>query len=554
MSSYIRLIGAATGAAGRPSTAAGRWFERYSLRVPTRGTTKLPAEVKLTNQEKIFFPKAGFTKGDVVRYYAAVSNHLLPHLAQRPVTLIRFPDGVGGGSFYEKNAPRFTPAWVTRFPVPRHRSGGVIDYILVNNLATLLWCANLAAIELHPFLHRAPEIDRPTSLAFDLDPGEGADLLTCIDVGFRIRDILGKLGLTSFPKVTGSKGLQVYVPLNTPVTYETTGPFAKAVAELLEQQLPDLVVSRMAKVLRRGRVMIDWSQNNASKTTVSVYSLRAKREEPFVSMPVDWRELRAAAKKGSVDALQFRPADALSRLKRRGDLFAPVLKLKQKLPSQFLTATESGRASARRSSPRRGKPALREYEAKRDFSKTAEPPPSASRRSAKKRRSPNGGGQPRFVIQKHAASHLHYDFRLEFDGALKSWAVPKGLPYELKVKRSGFQTEDHPIDYLDFEGTIPKGQYGGGTVMVWDIGTFDLLSGDTERGSLRVALHGKKLKGEWRLYRIRHDEGKAVWLIEKGGRAMKPISARRDDSSALTRRSMAKIASDNDAQWASNRR
>jgi bifunctional non-homologous end joining protein LigD len=156
------------------------------------------------------------------------------------------------------------------------------------------------------------------------------------------------------------------------------------------------------------------------------------------------------------------------------------------------------------------------------------------------------------VVQKHAARNLHYDFRLEFDGALKSWAVPKGLPYELHVKRSGFETEDHPIEYLSFEGTIPKGQYGGGTVMVWDIGTFDLLSGDPERGSMRVRLHGRKLNGEWRLYRIRSENGKNVWLIEKGEKAMKPISSRRDDSSALTRRSMARIAQDNDAQWESN--
>lgn len=515
-------------------------------------------EVKLTNQDKVFFKKTGFTKGDVVRYYARVAPYILPHLKDRPVTLIRFPDGQGGKSFYEKNAPRFTPEWVRRFPVPRQRSGGVIDYILVNDAATLVWCANLAAIELHPFLHQVPAIERPTSIAFDLDPGEGANLLTCIDVSFRIREILDRLGLESFPKVTGSKGLQVYVPLNTPITYGVTAGFAKAVAQYLERQNPDLVVSTMSKTVRRDRVMIDWSQNNISKTTVCVYSMRAKREEPYVSMPVAWKELRQAAKRGGVEALQFGPEEAIKRLKRRGDLFAPVLSMKQKVPRQFLSQEEEAAQPERRGSkstrPKATQTKLRRYAEKRDFSKTAEPSAAGQRKGVRANRGATpSNGKARFVVQKHAARNLHYDFRLEFDGVLKSWAVPKGVPYALRVKRSGFQTEDHPIDYLTFEGTIPKGQYGGGTVMVWDIGTYELLSGDPNSGSMRVRLQGKKLKGEWHLYRIRNDDAKPVWLIEKSGRAMRPVSARRDDSSALSRRSMARIAADNDAVWESNR-
>lgn len=502
-----------------------------------------PSEVKLTNPDKVFYPKTGFTKGEVVSYYRDVAEYMLPHLAQRPVTLVRFPDGVRGKSFYEKNAPRFTPDWVTTHRVPRQRSGGTINYILINNRATLLWCANLAAIELHPFLHRAPAIDRPTSIAFDFDPGEGADLLMCIEVALHVKEILDELGLQAFPKVTGSKGLQLYVPLNTRVGYDMTSPFARAVAELLEQRHPDLVVSTMPKAQRRQRVMIDWSQNNPSKTTVCVYSLRAKREEPFVSMPVDWRELTRARRSGKVDALYFDPRAALARLRRRGDLFAPVLELKQKLPSGFSAAAGSRRG-------RRGGDRLAAYEKKRDFSRTREPPP----RDAARRDGAEGDqAGRRFVIQKHAARNLHYDLRLEFDGTLKSWAVPKGLPYELHVKRSAFEVEDHPLEYISFEGTIPQGQYGGGTVMVWDTGTFETLSGGPARGSMRVRLHGKKLKGEWRLYRIRRENGKNVWLVEKGGKPMKPIPARRDDSSALTGRSMARIARDNDAQWASDR-
>jgi bifunctional non-homologous end joining protein LigD len=390
-------------------------------------------------------------------------------------------------------------------------------------------------------------------VVFDLDPGEGADLRTCARVALLVKEITDRLGLQAFPKVSGSKGLQVYLPLNTPATYAATGAFAKGVAELLEQEHPELVVSHMAKARRHGRVLIDWSQNNTSKTTVAVYSMRAKRDEPFISMPVTWAELRRA--KGR-KALSFTPPAALRRLKKIGDIFAPVLTLRQKLPKAF----------GRQAAPPSPAPALQEYGAKRDFSKTKEPgilpakgsAKSPAKGSAKSPVIPSAARNPvtqgRFVIQKHAASHLHYDFRLEMDGTLKSWAVPKGVPTELGVKRSAFAVEDHPIGYLKFEGTIPQGQYGGGTVMVWDIGTYEILSGDYAAGSLKLRLAGKKLQGEWHMFKIRSNGGKDVWLIAKSGNAAKPITPRQDDSSALTRRSMARIAQDNDKQWQSRRR
>ena len=398
--------------------------------------------------------------------------------------MIRFPDGVEGEKFYEKNVPRFAPPWVKTVPVPRRREAGEIRYILINDARTLAWCANLAAIELHPFLHRAPKLDQPTSVAFDLDPGEGADLLTCARVAFLVREILDELGLKVFPKVSGAKGLQLYVPLNTRVSYESSGAFAKAVAELLEQRQPELVVSRMSKLQRRGRVLIDWSQNSGSKTTVAVYSMRGKREQPFISMPVSWEELKHAVKTKLAAPLSFGPDAALKRLKKIGDLFAPVLKMKQSLPKAFASRMAAA------------EPALKRYGEKRDFTKTQEPPPEPLRRK------PEAAGG-RFVIQKHAATNLHYDFRLEMGGTLKSWAVPKGLPAELGVKRAAFAVEDHPIGYLKFEGTIPEGQYGGGTVMVWDIGTYELLGGDYAAGSLKLMLHGKKLNGEWHMFKIR---------------------------------------------------
>jgi bifunctional non-homologous end joining protein LigD len=494
-------------------------------------------EVSFSNPQKVFFPQSGFTKGDLIQYYVAVAPYLLPHLRGRPVTLIRFPDGISGERFYEKNAPHFRPAWVKTAAVPRRHQAGDIDYILIDDVETLAWCANLAAIELHPFLHRTPALDRPTLVVFDLDPGEGADLLSCIRVAFLIKQVTDELKLEVFAKVSGSKGLQVHLPLNSPATYAATSAFAKAVAELLAQREPNLVVSAMPKELRRGRVLIDWSQNSPSKTTIAVYSMRGKRDEPYISMPVAWTELKKVQRTKKTKTLFFSPAAALARLQKIGDLFAPALKLKQKLPRAFAQKKVVGAA------------ALAAYNAKRDFTKTAEPPPVAR---AGIDRAMKAKGQ-HFVIQKHAASRLHYDFRLEMDGTLKSWAVPKGVSTEPGVKHAAFAVEDHPLGYMRFEGTIPKGQYGGGTVMVWDLGTYELLGGSLASGNLKLLLEGKKLRGEWHLFKIRSEDSKEVWLIVKAGPPARPISARRDDMSVLTRRSMARIAQDNDAQWNSRR-
>ncbi|HEY4302018.1 MAG TPA: non-homologous end-joining DNA ligase [Candidatus Didemnitutus sp.] len=487
--------------------------------------------VKFTNPDKIFFPRTGFTKGEMIQYYLSVAPYILPHLARRPVTLIRYPDGVTGEKFYEKNAPGFAPKWLKTVAVERRHQKGQTNYIIVDSLPALAWCANLAAIEFHPFLHRAKAPERPTHVVFDLDPGEGADLVTCARVALMIKELTDRLGLKMFPKVSGSKGLQLSIPLNTATTYAATSAFARGVAELLERRSPDLVVSRMTKVRRRKRVLIDWSQNNGSKTTVAVYSLRGKRAVPSVSMPVTWDELRRLKKP---ESLLFSPAEAVRRLKKRGDLFAPVLTLRQKLSRAFADLDRPASGS------------LSRYKAKRDFTVTDEPSGASA---------PAGKGRRRFVIQKHAASHLHYDFRLEMDGTLKSWAIPKGVPTEAGVKHSAFAVEDHPIGYLKFEGTIPKGQYGGGTVMVWDLGTYGILSGSYGEARMKIRLAGKKLRGDWNLFRIRSSgDGKDVWLITPSGLGAKPVSPAQDDRSVLTRRSMARITTDNDRQWQSSRR
>jgi bifunctional non-homologous end joining protein LigD len=488
----------------------------------------------ISNPEKVLYPAAKFRKIDVIEYYARVAPRLLPHFRNRPVTLKRYPDGVTGEPFYEKDAPAFTPEWVKTFPVPRREGGPDINYILINDVATLGWCANIAALELHPFLHRVPPIEVPTHVVFDLDPGEGVDLSGCIEVAFLLREVLAKLRLKSFPKVSGSKGLQLYVPLNTPTSYDATQPFAETIAQLLEREHRDLVVAEMSKNLRQGKVFIDWSQNADHKTTVGVYSLRAKRERPFVSMPVTWDEL----KKKQIDHLYFEPEEALKRLKEVGDLFAPVLRLKQKLPPQFASLRTTNKRAAK---------SLEKYAEKRDFGRTEEPAPELPRRSTQ-------GSRRRFVVQKHAASHLHYDFRLEMHDVLKSWAVPKGVPLKNNETRTAFETEDHPIEYLQFEGIIPEGEYGGGTVMVWDIGIYEPLEGNFWKGALTVFLSGKKLKGEWTLRRAESKEGKARWLMTKTNGDAKPIGRKQERVSALSGRTMDEIAAKKSVVWHSKRK
>ncbi|HEX2228423.1 MAG TPA: non-homologous end-joining DNA ligase [Candidatus Binatia bacterium] len=498
-------------------------------------------ELDLSNLDKVMYPGSGFTKGQVIDYYARVSRYLLPHLKDRPITQKRYPDGVRGAHFYEKNAPSFTPDWIKRFAIPRTERRGVINYILINDLPTLIWSANMANLEMHPFLAQAPRIDMPTMIVFDLDPGEGADILDSSEAAFLVKAVLDRLKLKSFPKVSGSKGIHLHVPLNTPVTYEAVQPFAQSIAQLLQTEHPQFIVSEMAKAKRNKKVFVDWSQNSEHKSTVAVYSLRAKGDTPFVAMPVTWEELRKAQQKGDPSVLFFDPEAALTRLDRIGDLFAPVLQLKQKLPRPFLDLQPATEQKA-------NEPAnsLHTYRQKRDFNKTSEPAPAMPRRGHADNRL--------FVIQKHAASRLHYDFRLAMDGVLKSWAVPKGPPYEANQKRLAMATEDHPMEYARFEGTIPKGEYGGGTVMVWDIGTYEVLDGNYWKGKLHLLLRGEKLQGEWVLVkRAMGDRSDNSWLMIKAAGTHEPPSDKDEDASALTGRSMQEIAGAGDAVWHSNR-
>ena len=290
-------------------------------------------KLKLTNLDKVLYPATGFTKGQVVDYYVRIAPVLVPHLAGRPLTMKRYPGGVGEDQefFFEKNAPMHRPDWVKTAPVWSEGNHRTINFLLANDLSTLTWIANLASIELHPSLSVAPDTGTPTMIVFDLDPGPPANIVQCCQVGLWVREIFDHFGLQSFPKTSGSKGLQIYVPLHTKTSYEQTKPLAHALARLLEQEHPELVVSDMKKAIRTNKVLVDWSQNDQHKTTISVYSLRA-REHPTVSTPVTWEEVEQALKKKDAGRLVFEAKDVLARVEKMGDLFEPVLKLKQKLP------------------------------------------------------------------------------------------------------------------------------------------------------------------------------------------------------------------------------
>lgn len=297
----------------------------------------------LTNLEKVLYPEAGFTKAQVIDYYVRVAPALLPHLKNRALTLKRYPQGVDQPFFYEKQCPAHRPPWVRTTATWSSTKGHDVHYCMVNDVATLIWAGNLADIELHTSLSLKSNPDRPTVMVFDLDPGAPADVLDCARVALWLRALLEDFGLESFPKTSGSKGLQVYVPLNTPVSYDDTKPFSHNVARLLEKQHPREIVSVMRKDLRKGKVFIDWSQNDAHKTTVCVYSLRAKAR-PMVSTPVTWKEVETSVKRR--DPLAFDYAQVLQRLERLDDLFAPVLQRKQRLPKRALDTAFAARAKA----------------------------------------------------------------------------------------------------------------------------------------------------------------------------------------------------------------
>ncbi len=285
--------------------------------------------VALSNLDKVLYPEAGWTKADVINYYLAISTYMLPHVGHRPLTLKRYPDGVEGEHFYEKKCPSHRPEWITTADAGQTK---VVTYCSITDRASLVWVANLASLELHTLLSRSEDVLTPTMIAFDLDPGEGQDILDCAHVARNLRGILFRLGLECFAKTSGGRGLHVYIPLHTPVTFDQTKEFAHAVALMMKRFYPDEVVSNMSKQLRRGKVFVDWSQNDDHKTTVCAYSLRAQ-PRPTVSTPVTWKEIDEALELNDARRLYFEAPRVLERVEKMGDIFLPVAQLEQQLPS-----------------------------------------------------------------------------------------------------------------------------------------------------------------------------------------------------------------------------
>jgi bifunctional non-homologous end joining protein LigD len=455
--------------------------------------------LRLTNLDKVLYPETGTTKAEVIAYYSEIAEYLIPHAADRPVTRKRWVHGVGtaaepGQVFFQKNLDKSAPDWVQRHSI-EHKSN-INVYPLANDRATLTWLAQIAALEIHvPQWKFGPrgKINNPDRMVLDLDPGEGAGLPECVEVAFLIKDILEGMGLDPRPVTSGSKGIHLYAGLDGKQTSDEVSQVAHELARLLEADHPDLVVSDMKKSLRTGKVLVDWSQNNWAKTTIAPYSLRG-RPHPTVAVPRTWQELQDP----DLTHLDFR--QVLERVKQIGDP---------------LSGMAGGSADEESLAEAPAADRLSVYRSMRDPDRTPEPVPAAI--------APREGEQPVFVIQEHHARRLHYDVRLEHNGVLASWAVPKGPPVTAGKNHLAVQTEDHPMEYATFEGTIPKGEYGAGVMTIWDSGSYEVEKWRDGKEVI-VVLHGRPDGGlandggpsGARRYALIHtggEGGKSNWLM-----------------------------------------
>ena len=453
---------------------------------------RLPAErrgdhwefgrVRMSNLDKVFWPDEGYTKGDLLDYYFNVADLMLPHLRERPLTMKRMPDGITGHAFYEKNAPSHTPDWMPRCPIPSE--GGVIDYLMANDLDGMLYVANLGCIEFHPLHSRCARPDLPDYLFFDLDPFEPATFADVLAVAHHVKAALDSFDLPSYPKTSGATGMQIYVPILPGPTYDDVRAFVGAIGRAIRDVDRDRVTMEPRIANRTGKVFIDHNMNRMGANIAAVYSVRPEPGAP-VSTPLTWDEVAEAKVRPS----DFTIATAHERFAQVGDLFRGLV-------DEPVDVTPALNAIGIDTS-------LAEYRRKRDFSKTPEPPPGAE----------SGEGN-RFVIQKHAAARagLHYDLRLERDGVLLSWSVPRGLPTAPGDRRLAVQTEPHALEYLDFEDTIPAGEYGAGEMRVFDRGTYASPEWELdEKKKLKkatIVLHGQRVRGEFHLVRTRQN-----WLV-----------------------------------------
>ncbi|MBA4021772.1 MAG: ATP-dependent DNA ligase [Gordonia sp.] len=499
--------------------------------MPSRNSLDVDGHtIAVTHLDKVLYPATGTIKAQVIEYYSEIADVMLPHIRDRPVTRKRWPDGVESTPFFEKNLPGHAPEWVGR--VQLEHSDRSIVYPVLSSRAELVWLAQQAALELHvpqwtldaDAAGVSYKQDRMTDrVVLDLDPGPDVTLFQCASVALRIREMLDGIGLRSFPVTSGSKGIHVYFRLDAPISADSARKVAKQIANQLQSESPDLVTAQMTKSVRGGRVFVDWSQNSASKTTLAPYSMRG-RDEPRVAAPRAWEELEDK----KIRHIMF--DEMTGRLDEFGDLLTGL---------EDVSAADSAPIPRATTATATDVVDLGEYRRKRDENKT--PEPFGNTRKADSRSDDDRAEGPMFVIQEHHARRLHYDFRLERDGVLVSWAVPKNLPLEGDKNRLAVQTEDHPIDYGDFEGDIPAGEYGGGHVEIWDRGTYE-----TEKWrdkEIIVRLHGERIQGRYALIKT-GDKNWLAHLMSDEPRPIVPDSLRDPRPMLATDESIEKLTGD----------
>ena len=444
-------------------------------------------KLEISNLEKVLFPDDNIVKAEVIEYYLRIAPTLLTHIKGRALTLIRFPDGIYGESFYQKNRPEWAPDWIEFVELGKEKK----DYIVATEPATLVWLANLAALELHQLHSRKPVYDCPDYMVFDLDPPEGYDFTAVVGIALELRTYLESFGYTPFVKTTGGKGVHVCCPIEQKWDFHTVFLAAEDLAKPFVEQRSNSLTLQIRKDARKGRVLVDIFRIRSGQSIVSPYSLRGRKGAP-VSMPLTWDELsllKAPVEHNIRTAVQkvMDDGDAWEGF----DAFAVDLHTHRK---KSVTKTRDLPPSRKRKTPGQ----LETYAKKRDFDRTPEPAAHVIDEAGNN-----------FVVHRHHASRLHYDLRLEQDGVLKSWAVPKGLPPHPGVKRLAVQTEDHPREYLTFDGRIPKGQYGAGDMWIYALGKYQITK--EKKDGFYFRLSSREITGEYRIYQIKPKE----WLLER---------------------------------------
>lgn len=442
-------------------------------------------KVELSNLEKIIFPEDNIVKAEVIEYYLKIAPTLLNHTKGRALTLIRFPDGIHGEMFYQKNRPEWAPDWIEFETLGKEKK----DYIIATEPATLVWLANLASLELHQLHSRRPQFDFPDYMVFDLDPPEGYDFRKVIAIGIQLKQFIETFGYTPFVKTTGGKGIHVCCPIEAKWDFHTVFETAQLIAQPFVDKNPTTTTLHIKKEARKGRMLVDIYRIRSGQSIVSPYSLRGRIGAP-VSMPLSWEELEKLK-----SPLEYNIRTSLEKVLKDGDAWEGMDAFAVEIHThRKKVVVKELPKSGKRKTPEQ----LASYEQKRNFEKTSEPKPNIV----------ISGGH-NFVVHRHHATNLHYDLRLEQDGVLKSWAVPKGLPPYPGVKRLAVQTEDHPMQYLTFDGTIPKGQYGGGEMWIYALGKYRITKEKKEGFYFRLT--SKELNAEYRIHNIKQKE----WLLER---------------------------------------